>query len=354
MKKKFRITEEQARKIMNMSEATQQSQQTQQSQDPCAVFSSTMVPSSIQAAMSQHGDIDCCRMLNGDFGPVFAGNGFAGAMMLQTHCDVAWSQAVLGYGTFAQGNQLGGINLWADCCDNIDGKFDCHQGSCYASPTGAFANLADCQAGIGTDACPTDDHGPCPNGTVIVGATPQDPNEGNCMECYAGTTAAGPNNAHNPTMAAITGWNCECCKKDGNTNTSSNCEKCHNPTEFRLNGQCTKCVEDPNNPGCCKKDGRSNNGEGCRDESCPHPNQVRTPYPECECECPEGAGEKGCNTQPYGNWNKEECCCADQKGNCDPNSVVGPDLQSKKLAPAETKDQKELREQVKRIKELLK
>ena len=344
MKKKFRITEEQARKIMNFSEATQQSQQTQQSQDPCDVFNSTMVPSSIQAQMSQHGDIDCCRMLNGDFGPVYPGNGNAPTTMLQSHCDVAWSIANMG-GTFLQGNQLGGTNLWAPCCDPDH----------------------------------TSGGGPCPHGQIPA----TDPA---CIECQPGVPS---------TYTPATGPNCMCCK-DERTNTSSKCDRCDDPGEFRLNGQCIKCIEDVNNPGCCKGQstvshgddrwlceggtchnhpsgtytsqsacenncGRSNtgNGEGCSDDVCPNPNHVKTPYNPngtgCKCECPEGAGEKGCNTAPYGNWNKEECCCADKKGNCDPKSVVGPVFtENRRLAPAETKDQKELREEMTRIKELLK
>ena len=279
MKKKFIITEEQAQKILRLDELTQNQQSQQSTQDPCDTFTATMAPSQepwwIQL-QQEHGDIDCCRMLNGDFGPVFPGNGTAPTTMLQTHCDVAWSQAYLGYGTFAQGNILGGTNLWAECCD----------------------------PNINTNE-------PCPHGTVIVGATPQDPNEGHCMECFAGT-AAGPNNAHNPTMAAITGWNCECCEKDSHTNTSRKCERCDDPSEFRLNGACTKCIEDlPNNPGCCKKDGHTNtgNGEGCSDDVCPNPNHVKTPYNPngsgCKCECP--GGELRC---PKGKtWDSEGCKC---------------------------------------------
>jgi len=36
--------------------------------------------------------------------------------MLQTHCDVAWSQIVLGYGSFSDGNLLGTTLGWASCC----------------------------------------------------------------------------------------------------------------------------------------------------------------------------------------------------------------------------------------------
>ena len=66
------------------------------------------------------------------------------------------------------------------------------------------------------DCCPGDHNdGPCPNGY-------SDPNGGYCSECFAGTTnipagapagtVIGPNNAHDPNMADITGWTCECCK----------------------------------------------------------------------------------------------------------------------------------------------
>jgi hypothetical protein len=308
MKKKFRITEEQAQKILRLDELTQNQQSQQSTQDPCDTFTATVAPSQepwwIQL-QQEHGDIDCCRMLNGDFGPVYPGNGNAPTTMLQSHCDVAWSQAYLGYGTFAQGNILGGTNLWAQCCDPDH----------------------------------TSGGGPCPHGQIPA----TDPA---CIECQPGVPS---------TYTPATGPNCMCCK-DERTNTSSKCDRCDTPGDYRLNGQCTKCTEDPNNPGCCKGDGRTNTstGGGCADVVCDNPNQVLNPV-TCECECPEGAGEKGCITKPYVNWNKEECCCADKKGNCDPNSVVGPVFtENRRLAPAETKDQKELREEMTRIKELLK
>jgi len=102
MKKKIKITEEQAQKILKLNEATQQAP------NPCNQFISQVVPS-----QGGGGDIDCCKMLNGDMvGPY--GN-TAGSQMLQTHCDVAWSMAVMG-GTFNDGNQLGTSLAWADCC----------------------------------------------------------------------------------------------------------------------------------------------------------------------------------------------------------------------------------------------
>ena len=321
MKKKFRITEDQARKIMYMSEATQQ---TQQAPNPCDQFIAQVVPS-----QGGGGDIDCCKMLNGDMvGPY--GN-TAGSQMLQTHCDVAWSMAVMG-GTFNDGNQLGTTMMWADCCkNNTTGDKPCP---------------------------PTDQQSPFYT----------NPNEF-CANC-------------GPGAYYYNHVDCPCCEDD--TTTSSKCKRCDNPGEFRMNGVCMKCVEDVNNPGCCKGEstvgnggdkwlceggacynhpsgtytslpdcekncGRSNtgNGGGCSDDVCPNPNHVKTPFnPDgsgCKCECTNRYQQ--CEA-PWV-WDENKCTCAEP-------TDFAPDLQSKKLAPPETKDQKELREQMKRIKELLK
>ena len=333
MKKKFRITEEQARKIMNLDEATQNQQS---SLDPCVHFTAKLAPSvaglwtpgtiAPGGPVSDFGDIDCCEMLAGN--PVGPFGGTAGNAMLQSHCDVGWSQAVLGYGTFAQGNQLQTSLGWAGCCDHEN--------------TGG---------------------GPCPNGQIPA----TDPA---CIECFA-------NPATNSTT--LTGLNCMCCKPDDTTTTTSGEDPCElNPKDcWFCKSPGNPCMEFSqtslaftnsysgtkyptkqdceNNSECVPTPTRGDNGDGCPDVVCKNPNHVQGPYPGCKCECPEGSGEKGCK-KPYGNWNPDECCCADKKGNCDPNSFVGPPLQTehRRLAPVETKDQKELREQMTRIKELLK
>tara|TARA_R100000900_G_scaffold124865_1_gene99381 strand:+ start:13294 stop:14226 length:933 start_codon:yes stop_codon:yes gene_type:complete len=310
MKKKFRITEEQAKKILNLDEATQ-NQQSSSSVDPCVAWTSQLAPSvsgawtpgtiALGGPASDFGDIDCCEMLAGNMVGPFGGT--AQNSQITNHCDTGWSQAVLGYGTFAQGNQLNTSLGWAPCCG------DAHDG-------------------------------PCP---------PQDSNSpfytNNLEFCYGCPIQ---------THYYYNHVDCPCCDEE-RTNTSTKCPPCDVPGEYRLNGQCTKCTEDVNKPGCCKGDGRTNTstGDGCPEIVCDNPNHVQGPPPECECGCPEGSGEKGCK-KPYGNWNPDECCCADKKGNCDPKSVVGPALQSKTLAPKETKDQKELREEMTRIKQLLK
>jgi hypothetical protein len=233
MKKKFKITEQQAQKILKLNGATQQAP------NPCNQFIAQVVPS-----QGGGGDIDCCKMLNGDMvGPY--GN-TAGSQMLQTHCDVAWSMAVMG-GTFNDGNQLGGSLAWADCCKNDtttgEDKWLCEGGECYNHPSGTYTSLPDC--------------------------------EKNC----------------------------------GRSNTG--------------------------------------NGGGCSDDVCPNPNHVKTPFnPDgsgCKCECTNRYQQ--CEA-PWV-WDENKCTCAEP-------TDFAPDLQSKKLAPPETKDQKELREEMTRIKELLK
>ena len=123
MKKKFIITEEQAQKILRLDELTQNQPS---SLDPCVHFTASLAPSvaglwspgtiAQGGPVSNFGDIDCCEMLSGNMTGPFGGT--AGNAMLQSHCDVGWSQAVLGYGTFAQGNQLQTSLGWAGCCDH--------------------------------------------------------------------------------------------------------------------------------------------------------------------------------------------------------------------------------------------
>jgi|TARA_R110000822_G_scaffold49196_2_gene128999 hypothetical protein len=268
MKKKFKITEQQAQKILKLNGATQQAP------NPCNQFIAQVVPS-----QGGGGDIDCCKMLNGDMvGPY--GN-TAGSQMLQTHCDVAWSMAVMG-GTFNDGNQLGGSLAWADCCKNDtttgEDKWLCEGGACYNHPSGTFNTESECE-----DKC--------------------------------GRSNTGEDK-----------WLCEggeCYNHPSGTYTSL--------------------------PDCEKNCGRSNtgNGGGCSDDVCPNPNHVKTPFnPDgsgCKCECTNRYQQ--CEA-PWV-WDENKCTCAEP-------TDFAPDLQSKKLAPPETKDQKELREEMTRIKELLK
>ena len=282
MKKRFRITEEQARKILRVNEATQQSSTS--SVDPCVIWTSQLAPSvsgawtpgtmAIGGPASDFGDIDCCEMLAGNMVGPFGSS--AQNSQLTNHCDTGWSQAVLGYGTFAQGNQLGTSLGWANCCGG-----DVHDE-------------------------------PCPP------ANSSSPFYTNHNEfCYLCPI---------PTSAYYGHVDCPCC--DDDTTISRECEICDNPGEFRLNGQCIKCIEDPNNPGCCKGDGRNNTstGNGCPDVVCRNPNHVQGPPPECECECPEGSGEKGCKKGTH--WSPDDCCCVDRKtGDCVPDNTspfVGP------------------------------
>jgi len=321
MKKKFIITEVQAQKILNLSEAMMQQGQLSNPTDPCFTFIEHVVPSQAQVPA---GDIDCCQMLIGNMvGPY---GGTAGQGMLTSHCDVAWSQAVLGYGHHNDGNLLLDPTVAATV-------------PWYTGPTTMGW----------TDCCSTDsDHGPCPNGTV----SPGDSDWMYCNECLGMLPA--PSN-----WPTITGTNCECCK-DVTTNSGSKCDPCHNPLDFRMNGVCMKCVEDVNNPGCCKgqstvdrpcqkcckpKNGPAyglspqpgqpcecpkkdqevpckpvstgNGDQPCPDVECENPNHVPNPSNKCKCECP--GGELRC---PRGEtWDSEVCRCVG-------DDVVGPPLQT--------------------------
>jgi len=279
MKKRFRITEEQAKKILMVNERTQNQQS---SIDPCTHFIGALAPSvaglwtpgtiAQGGPVSDFGDIDCCEMLSGNMVGPFGQSG--GSPMLQSHCDVGWSQAVLGYGSFTDGNLLGTSLGWADCCDH-------------------------------------DVDEPCPP------ANSNSPFYTNHNEfCYLCPI---------PSSAYYGHVDCPCCDDD-TTTTYNECERCDHPGEFRLNGQCIKCIEDVNNPGCCKGDGRVQTGDGCPDVECKNPNHVQGPPPECECECPEGSGEKGCKKGTH--WSPDDCCCIDRKtGDCVPDHTspfVGP------------------------------
>ena len=102
-----------------------------------------------------------------------------------------------------------------------------------------------CTPTIQYDECCKYDRDPEPCETYI---TPNDPDWGHCSECFAGT-AAGPNNAHNSTMAAITGWNCECCKEEVSEEIECQCCKGGYPVSVAQSV--------PANPGCSVLNGTS-------------------------------------------------------------------------------------------------
>ena len=89
---------------------------------------------------------------------------------------------------------------------------------------------------------------------------------------------------------------------------------------------------------------------------CKNPNHVQGPPPKCECECKDGVGEKGCIKKPYVHWNKDECCCEDKKGICDPSGqhTPGNPVKVDFVGPIYTENKTELSEELKRIKQLLK
>tara|TARA_R110000851_G_scaffold292857_1_gene447411 strand:+ start:2372 stop:3094 length:723 start_codon:yes stop_codon:yes gene_type:complete len=174
------------------------------------------------------------------------------------------------------------------------------------------------------------------------------------------------------------GWK-QCCK-DTNTNTNSgngdkkryHCEggTCH----AHPSGQYTTlqdCVDNqmtvtgpdangqfPHGPYGTRYcgDPRGNGDRPCTDVECKNPNHVQGPPPKCECECKDGVGEKGCIKKPYVHWNKDECCCEDKKGICDPSGqhTPGNPVKVDFVGPIYTENKTELSEELKRIKQLLK
>ena len=110
--------------------------------------------------------------------------------------------------------------------------------------------------------------------------------------------------------------------------------------------------QDCENNSECKPRGRDD-GEGCPDVMCANPNHVQGPYPECKCECPEGSGEKGCKKGT--SWSKDECCCVDKKGICvtDNTSPINP-VDADFVGPLYTENKTRLKEEINRIKKLLK
>jgi len=335
MKKKFKITESQAKMMLSLTETDDPGGITTSS-GPCDQWLTTY-PNGLIG-----GDINCCDMLA------------AGTLTsaIKQKCNDTWTPVGSGWQECCRGNddpdpcnneELATEECWfcrqpgtpcdtlsnagltpswafansvtlftnqSDCalnteCDDDGGEMIncqcCQNGNgigwgtpvpaspgCSALDGTSTPPLYNCTPNTSTLVdCGDHNHndGPCPHGTVTMGATPQDPNEGHCMECFAGT-AAGPNNAYNSAMASITGWNCECCKKDGRTNTG-------------------------------------NGDRPCPDVECKNPNQVMNPV-TCECECKDGVGEKGCIKKPYVHWNPDECCCEDKKGICDPSGQHTP------------------------------
>ena len=149
------------------------------------------------------------------------------------------------------------------------------------------------------------------------------------------------------------GWK-QCCK-DTNTNTNSgngdkkryHCEggTCH----AHPSGQYATLQDCKDNCG----DPRGNGDRPCPDVECENPNYVQGPPPKCECECPEGSGEKGCKKGT--SWSLDECCCVDKKGICVPDntSPTNP-VKVDFVGPIYTENKTELSEELKRIKQLLK
>jgi|TARA_R110001583_G_scaffold112529_1_gene261905 hypothetical protein len=290
MKKKFIITEVQAQKILNLSEATQQ-QSTSSSVDACSPWASTMAPSivglwtpgTIASGGSNFGDIDCCEILNGNLiGPY---GGQANQSSLTTHCDISWSQEILGYGTYADGNLLLDPTVAATVPS-------------YTGPSSM--GWADC--------CSTDSTtGPCPNGTV----SPGDSDWAYCNECMGMLPA--------PSLwPTITGVNCECCKDITTNSGDVPCKKCCK----RKDGSIYGLAPQPGQPCECPKSDPEvpckpvSTGDGCADVECENPNQVPNPSNRCECECP--GGELRC---PKGeSWDADLCECV--------KKVVGPPLQT--------------------------
>ena len=110
--------------------------------------------------------------------------------------------------------------------------------------------------------------------------------------------------------------------------------------------------QDCENNSECEPTGRDD-GNGCPDVMCANPNHVQGPYPGCKCECPEGSGEKGCKKGT--SWSPDECCCVDKKGICVPDntSPTNP-VNADFVGPLYTENNTKLSEQINRIKKLLK
>ena len=121
MKKKFKITEAQAQKILRLNES-----------DPCTSWLS-------QQPM---GDIDCCKMYKGG---TLTPN-------LGKKCDATWNPSGSG---------------WQACCkdDNTgtgDDKWMCEGGTCHNHPSGTYSSLSACENNCGRNNTGNGDR-PCPD-----------------------------------------------------------------------------------------------------------------------------------------------------------------------------------------------
>jgi len=316
MKKKFKITEEQAQQIIKLSEADMPGGTTT-STTPCDQWLTTY-PNGVV------GDIDCCKQL--------AGGTLTSSSKQQ--CNNTWNPVGSG---------------WQECCAPINDPCEPPPGGCPQGTVWQGAPVCDCVPHLGENPCKDNPNPECywcqaeqGASCVPVGANLSYAmsNGYNLYQNAADCTLGEPECGGDPHTGGKV--DCMCCKDGNAVGMAQQVATAADCATTNFGPQYTDCVEhttpyvDP-----CKR-GNTHGDRPCADVSCKNPNHVQGPPPDCICDCPPGSGEKGCK-KPYGNWNPDECCCADQKGNCDP-AFVGP---------LYTENKTELSEEIKRIKQLL-
>lgn len=351
MKKKFRITENQAQKILKLNEQWPQ---------PCAEYAA-------QLGGVNNANAACCEKC-------LAGSVTSPSDPCYNYCE-------------------------RNCCDddtNQKDSFRClDDGSCVScnGPGCPYPTLAACEkecgpTGLGDDPCkdkPNEDcfwcHPEMGTSCVPVGGnlTYAQNNGFNLYQdpavCAANEPDCGGEEPCPPPAQGCppgTTWNPVTCHCEGTTIGDDPCEVnpkdcwfCKSPGSPCMQfSQTTLAFTNsylgtkyPTKPDCennseCKPIGRDDGG-GCPDIICENPNHVQGPYPGCKCECPEGSGEKGCKKGT--SWSPDECCCVDKKGICVPDNTsptnpVDVDF----VGPLYTENKTKLSEEINRIKKLLK